>query len=177
MRRSSKGAEANTYPPTHSPLDSTRLDSMQAYRANTLYTCNCTGDYSYLAGLANTRVGNVVAFQASVNQLVSTLVMPAFGAYIDFEENRRGYWIAIWLAAVVSTCLMGILSPNYGWLAVSRVRGNRHETCSTMRTDGSARTHARVRRVFSLHLLRISRPTRCGFPSSRISLTLLTPMR
>ena len=42
---------------THDPLLPGCSEALQAYRANTTYTCNCTGDYSYLAGLANMRVG------------------------------------------------------------------------------------------------------------------------
>ena len=46
------------------------------------YTCNCTGDYSFLDKLGGIRVGNLQSSQAVLNTLILAICMPILGTYV-----------------------------------------------------------------------------------------------
>ena len=66
----------------HDPSLDGCIEALEAYRAEMPYTCNCTGDYSFLDKLGGIRVGNLQSSQAVLNTLILAICMPVLGTYV-----------------------------------------------------------------------------------------------
>jgi len=100
----------------HDPKLPGCVEALEDYRALMPYTCNCTGDYSFLDKLGGIRVGNLQSSQAVLNTLILAIFMPILGTYMDYTNKRKKQW-AVW--TVIDVCgslLMAIMGPNYLWL-------------------------------------------------------------
>ena len=92
-------------------------EALAAYRAYTGYTCNCTGDYSFLEG--GVRTTTVVTMSFAVQALLAFVVAPLVGVYLDGHRRKPMFYGAI-AATLVSMLMMTVLAPNNAW-AVSLV--------------------------------------------------------
>lgn len=94
------------------------VDAIEAYRDLMPYTCNCTGDYSFLDKLGGIRVGNLQSSQAVLNTLILAICMPVLGTYMDYTDKRKRQWWMWTIIDVIGSLLMAIMGSNYLWLVV-----------------------------------------------------------
>ena len=72
----------------HDPSLPGCLEALEEYRALIPYTCNCTGDYSFLDKLGGIRVGKLQSSQAVLNTLILAIFMPILGTYVRLNSLR-----------------------------------------------------------------------------------------
>lgn len=55
------------------------------------YTCNCTGDYSFIPALGNLRVGALQGTQGSINTGSLALLVPFIGAWESAHLHAQAH--------------------------------------------------------------------------------------
>ena len=122
--------------------------ALAPYQSATGYTCNCTGDYSFLP--SGVRPGTVYTNAAAVTLVTITLLTPVYGVAVDHSSRRKTLWMI---------CRVRVLSTP------TRAPLLRLNPTSTLPT-----VTARIRVACSYHARRASSASRCsGCASSHLA--------
>ena len=92
-------------------------DALAGYRAATSphYSCNCTGEHSYLGGEGGLRTGLEFQILSWVAFGLSALLAPLLGTVIDSIESKRIYCILVGCAGV-GMLGSAVIAHNWVWL-------------------------------------------------------------
>jgi MFS-type transporter involved in bile tolerance (Atg22 family) len=87
--------------------------ALSSYRDLTGFTCNCTGDYSFLKSGA--RPGTVLTISQTIYYLIMVVVAPLIGAISDVTPHRKRLWLIFASIFSVSIALMAIIGQTNVW--------------------------------------------------------------
>ena len=92
-------------------------DALAGYRAATSphYSCNCSGEHSYLGGEGGLRTGLEFSILSWVAFGLSALLAPLLGAVIDSIESKRIYCMLVGCAGV-GMLGSAVLAHNWVWV-------------------------------------------------------------
>ena len=87
--------------------------ALAAYRAETGFTCNCTGAYAFLP--AGARPGTVLTISSTVVYVSMIIVAPVFGALVDISPHRKRLWGFTAVALGCTTLGFSFLGGDHLW--------------------------------------------------------------
>ena len=91
--------------------------AFEGYREITDYTCNCSeSPYSLLGGTGGMRPSNVLTTLAIVTNVITALILPVIGTWVDSSPYRRQLFYYSSLTAAACTVLGSIMAEGYIWV-------------------------------------------------------------
>lgn len=102
---------------THDPALAGCGDALAAYRSAANYSCNCSGEYSFLGDASGgIRTSVVQTIAINIDLVLSSILFPIIGTVLDGSSRKKTYFGVVWVTGGILFFGAAVLAPGGVWV-------------------------------------------------------------